>query len=193
MNAPPRAWTFGIVVACDAVNGGIGKDGRLPWHLPADMKHFKQLTLKPGHVNIVIMGKRTWESLPEQRALPGRINIVLSSSAIPKLLSARGAIVLRSFEEALDYCDSVQAPGSPLNVNVIGGAGVYEQAMLHPQCVVAHVTHIKCQEASQQQYDAWFPLELLERSYAAARTDHPPAIDLASGCVYQFIDYKRIA
>src|SRR5216684_2429627 len=67
-NAEPRIY----LVAAMAANGIIGANGQLPWHLPEDLKHFKQLTL--GHP--VIMGRRTWESLG--RALPGRENIVVT-------------------------------------------------------------------------------------------------------------------
>src|SRR6266851_3557022 len=67
-NAEPRIY----LVAAIAANGIIGANGQLPWHLPEDLKHFKQLTL--GHP--VIMGRRTWESLG--RALPGRENIVVT-------------------------------------------------------------------------------------------------------------------
>ena len=63
------------LIAAIARNGVIGIDNRLPWRLPADLQHFKSLTL--GHT--VIMGRKTWESLPEKiRPLPGRRNIVVT-------------------------------------------------------------------------------------------------------------------
>ncbi len=64
--------------------GGIGKDGKLPWHLPGEMAFFKELTSKTRDAskrNAVVMGRRTWESLPPKfRPLPGRLNVVLSAS-----------------------------------------------------------------------------------------------------------------
>src|SRR3954465_10415157 len=80
------------LVAAVASNGVIGKDGHLPWHLPEDLKHFKRLTL--GHP--IIMGRRTWESLPG--ALPGRDNIVVTRQAG---YEAAGAAVAGSLEGAL--------------------------------------------------------------------------------------------
>ena len=84
------------LVAAVAANGVIGRDGRLPWHLPEDLKHFKQLTL--GHP--VIMGRKTWESL-NGRPLPGRDNIVVTRTAG---YEAPGAAVASSLEAALALC-----------------------------------------------------------------------------------------
>jgi dihydrofolate reductase len=67
-----------ILISAIAENGVIGKDGKLPWYLPPDLKHFKELTM--GHD--VVMGRVTYESIPEQyRPLPGRHNIVLSRNS----------------------------------------------------------------------------------------------------------------
>src|SRR5215210_9358852 len=98
------------LVAAVAANGVIGRDGHLPWHLPEDLKHFKRLTL--GHP--VIMGRRTWESLP--RALPGRDNIVVTSQAG---YDAPGAAVASSLEGALAFC-----AGEPVAF-VIGGSRLF--------------------------------------------------------------------
>src|SRR5689334_18443373 len=72
---------FDIVVAMD-LNSGIGKDGNLPWDIPGDLRHFKDITSRPHSMlkkNAVIMGRKTWESLPEKfRPLPGRVNLVLT-------------------------------------------------------------------------------------------------------------------
>src|SRR3954471_6012662 len=97
------------LVAAVASNGVIGVNGQLPWRLPEDLKHFKRLTL--GHP--VIMGRRTWESLPA--ALPGRDNIVVTSQAG---YEAAGAAVANSLEGALALC-----VGEPAErrVGVLGG------------------------------------------------------------------------
>jgi dihydrofolate reductase len=102
-----------VVAASD--NGVIGRDGGLPWHVSSDLKLFKEITLgKP-----VIMGRRTWESLPRQ-PLPGRRNIVITRN--PDYV-AEGAEIARSVDEALALC-----AGEP-EVSIIGGGQVYEQAM----------------------------------------------------------------
>jgi len=98
-------------------NGVIGHEGRLPWHLPADLAHFKQTTLGQA----VVMGRKTWDSLPERfRPLPGRTNIVITRQAH---WQAQGALVAHSLSEAMALCPS---PG-PLWV--IGGAEIYAQAL----------------------------------------------------------------
>lgn len=98
----------------------IGDNNDLLWHLPDDLKRFKRLT--SGHP--VIMGRRTWESLPEKvRPLPGRANIVATSL---QGYSAEGAQVAHSFPEALSYAK--EAAGSE-EIFVIGGGEMYRAAL----------------------------------------------------------------
>ena len=100
-----------------ARNGVIGRDGGLPWHLPEDLAYFKRLT----HGCPVIMGRKTWDSLPPRfRPLPGRTNIVISRQADWK---ADGATLAASLDAALALCRGVP------EVWVIGGAQIYAQAM----------------------------------------------------------------
>lgn len=98
----------------------IGDNNDLLWHLPDDLKRFKRLT--SGHP--VIMGRKTWESLPEKyRPLPGRVNIVVTSlQGYP----AEGAIVAHSFPEALSHAK--EAAGSE-EIFVIGGGEMYRAAL----------------------------------------------------------------
>jgi dihydrofolate reductase len=106
--------TVGLIWA-QAANGVIGSEGALPWHLPEDLGRFKALTMG----STVVMGRRTWESLPARfRPLPGRRNVVLTRTPGWR---ADGAIVAGSLEEALD--------GAPGDVWVIGGATVYGAAV----------------------------------------------------------------
>ena len=84
MASPERARrTFQVVVAATKT-WGIGAGGALPWRLPGDLRHFRELTARtadPGKLNAVVMGRRTWDSLPPKfRPLPGRVNVVLSRS-----------------------------------------------------------------------------------------------------------------
>jgi dihydrofolate reductase len=101
-----------LVVAC-ARNGVIGRDGALPWHLPADLKRFKALTTGTA----MIMGRRTFDSLPG--LLPGRRHIVLTRDSD---WSAPGAEVVHSSEQAL-----AAAAGEP--VSVIGGGEIFAQLL----------------------------------------------------------------
>jgi dihydrofolate reductase len=103
-----------VLVAAMARHRAIGKDGAMPWHLPADLKHFKAVTL--GHP--VIMGRRTYESIG--RPLPGRLNIVISRHR-PEL--PRGVVLAGSLEEALAHCRDHE------RVMIIGGGEVYRQAL----------------------------------------------------------------
>jgi dihydrofolate reductase len=101
-----------LVVAASR-NGVIGKDGGLPWHISSDLKLFKQITLgKP-----VIMGRKTWDSLP-RKPLPGRRNIVISRKTDQLV---QGAEMVRSVDEAL----AAALVDHPPEVAVIGGGEIY--------------------------------------------------------------------
>ena len=102
------------LVAAVAANGIIGRDGKLPWHLPEDLQHFKRVTL--GHP--VIMGRKTWESL--KGPLPGRENIVITRQAG---YEAPGAAVASSLEAALALCAD-----EPVAC-VIGGEQVFKDSL----------------------------------------------------------------
>jgi dihydrofolate reductase len=101
-----------IVVAYDE-DLGIGKDGQIPWQIPEDMRHFKELTT--GHT--VIMGRKTWDSLPPKfKPLPNRVNIVLSWSGCD------APLVADSLEKAIEM-----APKDK-EIFIIGGGQVYSEA-----------------------------------------------------------------
>jgi dihydrofolate reductase len=106
-----------------ASNGVIGKNNKIPWHFPADLKIFKRLTF--GHP--VIMGRKTWESL-EDRPLPGRLNIVISSSLPPVTL--QDVVVATSLEEAIGYVESLPTDNKwKKDIFVIGGEQIYRRSM----------------------------------------------------------------
>ncbi len=111
-----------------ARNGVIGKQGQLPWHLPEDLAHFKRTTLGQP----VVMGRVTWESLPEKfRPLPGRINVVVSRQTSFK---ANGAQVVSSLEAAIALFPTNEV------VWLIGGAQLYAQALsMASQIVVTEI------------------------------------------------------
>ena len=108
------------IIAAIGKNRELGLAGQLLWHIGADMKHFKEITT--GHP--VIMGRKTWESLPERfRPLPGRTNIVVTRQ---EGYEAVGAVVASSLEKAL--FESARAPGSE-ETFVIGGGELYREAL----------------------------------------------------------------
>ena len=104
--------TISLVVAT-ATNNAIGKDGKMPWHLPNDMKHFKNVTWGMP----VIMGRKTFESLG--KSLPGRKNIVISRQ---QNWQAEGAVVVKSIEDALFVAGQTDAK----ELMVIGGGEIYK-------------------------------------------------------------------
>lgn len=107
-----------IIVAMDA-NRGIGKNNDLMWHLPADMKFFKEKTTD----NIVVMGRKNYESIPEKyRPLPNRENVILTRN---KDFKAEGCIVLHSIEELLKHYENEE----DRTMFIIGGGEIYKEAL----------------------------------------------------------------
>ncbi len=100
---------IGIVAVAE--NLAIGKDGKLPWHYSADLKFFKETTSG----NAIVMGSNTWRSIG--KALPNRLNIVLSRSA----MSAENAVTLHSKSDVLSLADYLNC-----DVFIIGGASIFE-------------------------------------------------------------------
>jgi dihydrofolate reductase len=142
---------FSIIVAVDE-KLGIGKGNALPWRLSADMQHFKEITITPAGSlqNVVIMGRRTWESLPPKyRPLPDRVNAVVTSQAtyeVPERVER-----FSSFSQAvLFYCERQKNLG---DVFVIGGAQVYAEAIAHSLCRKLYITHV----LGTYGCDAFFP------------------------------------
>ncbi len=107
------------LVVARADNGVIGRDGGMPWHLPADLRHFKRLTVgKP-----VVMGRKTFEAIG--KPLPGRHNIVLTRSAG---WTADGVTVVPNLAEAVAAA-GLQQGARPEEIMIIGGAAVYAEAL----------------------------------------------------------------
>ena len=112
----------------------IGDGGTIPWHVPEDLAHFKQLTSS----GTVVMGRRTWESLPARfRPLPDRVNIVVTRDSA---FSADGARVAHSLADALDAAGDSDPAQTAASTWVIGGGEIYAQAM--PRASRLEVTEI---------------------------------------------------
>jgi dihydrofolate reductase len=151
-----------------ADNGVIGDQGRIPWRLPDDMRHFKALTLgKPS-----IMGRKTWESLPK-KPLPGRSNIVITRD---RNYRADGATVVATINEALGRAKAE----NPEEIMVIGGAEIYRVAL--PLATRIHLTEIHAQIEGDTSF-AFDRTGWIE----ACREDH----NTDAGLSYSFVTLQR--
>ncbi len=164
--------------------GVIGRDGGMPWHVPEDLAHFKELTLGAP----VVMGRRTWDSLPPRfRPLPGRANIVVTRQ---HEWAAEGAMRAASVDAAL----ALAAAERPERVWVIGGAELFRQAL--PIADRLEVTELRAPGGGAVVAPA--------RGDVVAPTIDPAAFRLAvvepltgahtsrSGIRYRFLSYTRI-
>ena len=154
---------FALIAAVDK-NFGIGKNNTLPWRLPSDLKHFSAVTTNvqaPSKMNAVIMGRKTWDSLPpKSRPLKDRLNIVLSRSEQSDLpVGVQSAL---SLNEALQKASQPEIE----NIFVIGGGKIFAEAIQHPDCEKIYLTQID----TDFQCDAFFPsidesqFEVIEKS-----------------------------
>ena len=158
------------LIAAVARNRAIGKDNQLLWHLPEDMKHFRETTRgKP-----VVMGRKTWESLPEKfRPLPGRQNIVVSRDPAYK---AHGADLAGSLEAALTLASGAE------EIFVIGGEQLYRAAL--PLADRLYLTEVELAPEA----DAFFP----DLSRDGAWTEAEQSETFTSGGVsFQYVTYRR--
>ncbi len=157
------------LIAALAHNRVIGRDNRLPWRLPADLRFFKQMTLgKP-----LLMGRRTWESIG--RPLPGRRMIVLSRDPD---YSAPGCVVAPSLDAALREADAVS------EIMVIGGALLYAQTL--PLADRLYLTQVDAEIAG----DAWFPQWELQDWRLDWEENHPA--DAQHAWPYRFQRWERV-
>jgi dihydrofolate reductase len=161
------------LVAAVARDGVIGRDGTVPWHLPEDMRFFRELTT--GHA--VVMGRRTWDSLPDRfRPLPCRRNIVVTRNPAWR---ADGAEPAGSVEEALRLAGS--AAGG--RVFVIGGGEIYRAALPYADELV--LTELELDITGDATFPAW-PRDEFREVERDERTG-------ADGTAFAFVTYRRTA
>ena len=202
------------VVAVDE-NWGIGKrsTNKMCWHLPPDLSEFSRLTThteRTGAMNAVIMGRRTWMSLPPRmRPLPGRVNVVLSSTwsahmrehgCLPPSASTGSpdaqpreppvfpphVVLAASWDEAMARLEHMPAVET---VFAMGGACVYEACLKDDRCDTVHITRV----GTRADCDVHFPVltegayrAMYRKAYAGRRSTHK-----TSGLAYQFETYVR--
>ncbi|MES9923155.1 MAG: type 3 dihydrofolate reductase [Candidatus Thiodiazotropha endolucinida] len=157
------------LIAAVANNGVIGVDNGLPWRLPADLQHFKSLTMgKP-----IIMGRRTWESLPG--LLPGRRHIVVTGNRDYRAVDCE---LVHSVDEAL------QVAGEVPEVMIVGGGGLYRQVL--PRANRLYLTRVEADVAG----DAFFPEIDWSEWQEVSRDSHPA--DERNQFAYTFIVLNRV-
>ncbi|MFT4811864.1 MAG: dihydrofolate reductase [Marinoscillum sp.] len=161
-------------------NQTIGTDNTLPWHLPNDLKYFKQVTMaKP-----IIMGRKTYESIG--RPLPGRTNIVITRQSD---YQAEGIVVVNSLQQALDKAEDISFVAGHEEVMVIGGAEIYQQALL--QVDRLYITHVHAEIAG----DAFFPTVDWNDWQECKREEHaadPVGDEQKNPYDYSFVVYDRV-
>ncbi len=168
-NAPRTRGTPAVaLIAAVASNGVIGAGNGLPWRLADDLKRFRALTV--GHA--VIMGRKTWESLP--RALPERQNIVVTRQ---RAYTAPGAEVAASLDDALAL---VRLPEPAF---CIGGGELYRAAL--PRAVRLHLTEIDREFDGDARFPAWRRGDWRETAREPNRSEGP------DGFGYAYVTYER--
>jgi dihydrofolate reductase len=158
--------TVSIVVAISE-NNAIGKDNKLLWYLPRDLKHFKEIT--SGHT--VIMGRKTYDSVG--KPLPNRRNIIITRQQI----EIAGCEVVNSIDDALALCKD------EAEVFIVGGAEIYKQALSKTDRMYVTIVH------ETFEGDTYFP-EIQENIWKEKeREDHGP--DEKNSLPFSFITYER--
>lgn len=157
------------IIVATADNNVIGKDNQLIWHLPADLKHFKQLTM--GHP--ILMGRKTYESIG--KPLPGRTSIIITRQ---EDFRAEGCIVTHSVEEAIAKAKELDE-----QVYIIGGAEIYKQALPLTDCI--ELTKIQ----HHFEGDTYFPEIKNSEWEIVSEENHTP--DEKNKYNYTFLTLKR--
>jgi len=142
-------------------NGGIGKDNKLPWHISEDLINFKKITLN----NPIVMGRKTWDSLPK-KPLPNRRNIVLSSKKINEVESYT----------SIESCIKSLKDDNLTDVFIIGGQMIYKNFFNHSD--ILHITFIN---KNVPGIDTYFPIKIDEIKKMYTMTNEIP---LTNQCIY---------
>lgn len=155
------------IVAAMGRNRAIGLEGKLPWHLPRELQHFKATTMgKP-----IVMGRVTWESIG--RALPGRQNIVVTRD---RAYAAAGCVMAHSLEEAIG-----RAAGG--EVMIIGGGQLYREALPFADRLI--LTVVDCEPAADTWFPDWKEFPWRQDAVRSERADD------RNPCAYEVIELTR--
>jgi dihydrofolate reductase/thymidylate synthase len=208
--SPPQSSSISSNVSPNG--GGIGFQGQLPWKsLKADMAFFKEITMAPpapGLQNAVIMGRKTWESIPPKfRPLVGRTNVVVSRSFLNSFTSGKenmkpaernhtaqtpfqlpeGVIGATSLEDATHWLKTLPNLG---HVFVIGGAQVYQEAISSGYVNKVIYTCVG-NTPSSMQFDTFFPVLAKSDGWSCEPIPTAKSIEDSSGLTVEFLEYRR--
>lgn len=157
------------LIAAMGKNRAIGLNGRMPWHLPAELQHFKKVTMGKS----IVMGRKTWQAIG--RPLPGRQNIVVSRNPD---FHADGVDLATSLDDAAEMSQSDE-------IMIIGGGQLYALALPHAQRMVLTLIDI------EPEADTWFPA-WDDNKWSQTSEEHFP-IDDNNKLAYRIIELNRIS
>ncbi len=168
-------------VVAVAKNQVIGIDNRLPWHIPGELKWFKQHTLgKP-----VIMGRKTWDSLPK-KPLPERLNIILTRN---QSFVAEGATIVHTLTEALEIANQYSIDNNSAEIAIIGGGDLFTQTL--ERCDRLYYTEIDlAPTASNPDLIAYYPKVDWRKWNLTNELQGPVHPDHGYGCYFKI--YERL-
>ncbi len=154
------------IIAAMGQNNGIGKNNKLLWHIPGDLKHFKEITSG----NIIVMGRKTYESIG--RPLPNRTNIIITKN---NKFKAEGCLIRNSFNEVLEEAKSYKDK----EIFIIGGGQIYKQALPHTDKLYLTIVD------DEVQADTFFP------DYSQFKNIISEKVFEEKGLKYKFIELTK--
>ena len=177
---------FNLIVACLDKNMGIGLNGKLPWNIPKDLKHFFEIT----NENIVVMGHNTWQSIPEKsKPLVNRFNIILTRDLSDKQsILHRNILFINNFDAVFSSISMIYSSCPKFknkDIFFIGGEEIYKKALTYPNCNHIYMTRIY---DSDYQCDRFFPN--ITDEWNCIYQSEKRLIQNSSG-YYRFIEYTR--
>ncbi|XP_028402607.1 dihydrofolate reductase-like [Dendronephthya gigantea] len=176
------------IAAMSSKNRGIGKDGKLPWRLRSEMKYFTRITTdvkNEGKQNAVIMGRKTWESIPAKHLpLAGRLNVVLSKtmSSVPE-----GVLLCPDLNEAMDVLSKAPYDQSIEHVFITGGYGVYKEAMNMPNLHRLYLTEVHM----DVECDTFYPSFDKEDFNVISDLDVPEKMQEEKGIKFKYFVFEK--
>ena len=176
-----------IVAVCQG--NGIGRDNQLPWRIKTELAHFAKMTKSTidfSKKNAVVMGRKTWESLPARvRPLKNRINIVLSRQPQSSVSDHEDVFVCHNYEEALSRVDDMKDKIE--SCWIIGGTSVYQEAMNHQRLDKLYITRI----LKDYDCDTFFPAVDTDRWSLTSDKMVPGDVQTEDGVQFKYEVYEQ--